>query len=327
MKEGNHPIFVALKARDLGRAFELSKEDKSWAEVVVCDGPLRGQSVLHLVAGQQPKTARRGHEPWYAEWCDYLVREVCDVPQGSGCLWVRRGGGEGEGQGADSLRLHVLSRPPVMWYSKHPTDNRYLVEHRKPQGRWLAGAAELARPNGLASCLRPRQRGDGQGPRRPRGRCPVARSRQATTTTTTGTTRTRTTNTTTTTTTMTTRAISKTTGRQGDRATTTTTTTTTRARLTTTTATTGASGYVPRERQYGGHVPRERQYGGHVPLQRRIARDKSVGERDVRKQPEREREKDERREGGRAREIDRGIERDRERDRERGTDFLMGRPL
>ena len=112
MKEGNHPIFVALKARDLGRAFELSKEDKSWAEVVVCDGPLRGQSVLHLVAGQQPKTARRGHEPWYAEWCDYLVREVCDVPQGSGCLWFRRGGGEGGRAGGRFIAVSRFESTP-----------------------------------------------------------------------------------------------------------------------------------------------------------------------------------------------------------------------
>ena len=88
-REAEHPIFEALKRRDLQRAFEVSRERDDWGEIVVATGPLRGQSVLHLVAGQKPK---RGHEPeWYDEWCHVLCREVCFVPQEYGYLWVGRG--------------------------------------------------------------------------------------------------------------------------------------------------------------------------------------------------------------------------------------------
>ena len=74
-REAEHPIFEALFQRNLDLAFEISKERDDWGELVVATGPLRGQSVLHLVAGQTPK---RGHEPfWYDEWCHHLCREVC----------------------------------------------------------------------------------------------------------------------------------------------------------------------------------------------------------------------------------------------------------
>ncbi len=74
-KESEHAIFNAFKMRDLEKAYNVSRRYDDWGEVVVATGLLRGQSVLHLVAGQTPK---RGYEPaWYDVWCHFLCREVC----------------------------------------------------------------------------------------------------------------------------------------------------------------------------------------------------------------------------------------------------------
>ena len=96
-KEAQHPIFDALMAKDvktwsnLHKAFAISKDRDDWGELVVATGPLQGQSVLHLVAGQKPG---RGYVPeWYDEWCHYLCREVCVE---YGYVWVGRGGWRGK---------------------------------------------------------------------------------------------------------------------------------------------------------------------------------------------------------------------------------------
>ena len=95
-REAEHPIFEALMAKkkdwsNMWGVYEISKSMDDWGELVVATGPLRGQSVLHLVAGQKPP---KGLEPeWYDEWCHCLCREVCVE---YGYLWVRRGGGRGK---------------------------------------------------------------------------------------------------------------------------------------------------------------------------------------------------------------------------------------
>jgi hypothetical protein len=94
---GQHPIFDALMAKDVKEwsnlwvAFEISKARNDWGELVVATGPLQGQSVLHLVAGQKPGKGFVPH--WYEEWCDFVCREVCVE---YGYLWVGRGGGRGK---------------------------------------------------------------------------------------------------------------------------------------------------------------------------------------------------------------------------------------
>ena len=95
-REAEHPIFVALmvKAKDWSNMWdvhEISKDMDDWGELVVATGPLRGQSVLHLVAGQKPPKCLETE--WYDEWCHFLCREVCVE---YGYLWVGRGGGRGK---------------------------------------------------------------------------------------------------------------------------------------------------------------------------------------------------------------------------------------
>ena len=92
-REKPHPIWAALLDRDLEKVWRITKKADDWCDLVVPAATsltLRGQSVLHLVAGQKPK--KGAAEPqWYEVWCSWLCERACDAPKESGYLWVGRG--------------------------------------------------------------------------------------------------------------------------------------------------------------------------------------------------------------------------------------------